>query len=382
MSELGVFGTEGALASDVAEKIAAVDSSVYTKSLRGSSGEIFYLRKIKRGRELVILSKSGEEPGAGFSGKVTDIKAGGAEFKAKICDTGHSNAVAMREKFSFARPVPLGLKTSFGMGDRIGIATPGHIRAAEKYDFAPILPQQSIREMARTGRTPDMVMDDACWGVFQEGYERPFGADADHLKTEDDVRYTYKAGFTFYTIDPSDFLNFGADIMSDSEVDSAFEKLFTDVKHKESFLLRYSGKFELADFDSSKSVTFEFTPEMLKRIAVKYLSAVRHTIKMYRLLTELFGDTDRFDFEMSVDETPTPTTPMEHLFVAVEMKRAGVVLQSLAPRYPGEFQKGIDYIGDVDIFRNGFERHALIARNFGPYKLSIHSGSDKFSVFP
>jgi hypothetical protein len=89
-----------------------------------------------------------------------------------------------------------------------------------------------------------------------------------------------------------------------------------------------------------------------------------------------------FELEVSVDETETPTSPLEHFFVAGELKRLGVQWVSLAPRYLGRFEKGADYIGDLAAFDADLAQHAAIARVMGPYKLSIHSGSDKFSVYP
>jgi hypothetical protein len=102
---------------------------------------------------------------------------------------------------------------------------------------------------------------------------------------------------------------------------------------------------------------------------------------MYRYLVAHMGDRP-FEFEVSVDETDTPTSPQEHYFVANELKRLGVEWVSLAPRYVGRFEKGTDYIGDLDTFEEDFARHAAIARVLGPYKLSLHSGSDKFSIYP
>src|SRR3954471_23072194 len=100
--------------------------------------------------------------------------------------------------------VTLGLEPSFGFGDRIGLATPGHVEAMRRSGagIAPIFPQQSIREMARTGRSPATVMDDALNGMRQAGWDGPTGADADHLKTFEDVDATAAVGFTFFTIDP------------------------------------------------------------------------------------------------------------------------------------------------------------------------------------
>jgi hypothetical protein len=85
---------------------------------------------------------------------------------------------------------------------------------------------------------------------------------------------------------------------------------------------------------------------------------------------------------MSVDETESPTTVAEHYFVANELKRRGVNVQSLAIRFIGEFQKGIDYIGDLGEFESELKKHVAIARAMGPYKISVHSGSDKYSAYP
>src|SRR5215208_5758020 len=100
----------------------------------------------------------------------------------------------------------LGLEPSFGFGDRIGLATPGHIEAMKRAGagLAPIFAQQSIREMTRTGRTPRDVVEAAVNAMEQCGWRSPSGADADHLKTRADVDVTAAVGFTFYTIDPSD----------------------------------------------------------------------------------------------------------------------------------------------------------------------------------
>src|SRR5688572_5222099 len=98
-------------------------------------------------------------------------------------------------------PSPLGLKKSFGFGDRLGLATPGHLESARKFDFAPVFAQQSIREMQRTNRTPEEVMSAARGALGTTGFTGGWGADADHLKTPEDVRRTAAAGFCFFTID-------------------------------------------------------------------------------------------------------------------------------------------------------------------------------------
>src|SRR3989442_1396278 len=104
---------------------------------------------------------------------------------------------------------PLGLQKSFGFGDRLGLATPGHFTAARKFEFAPIYAQQSIREMQRTQRAPQEVMRAARAALTRLGYTGAWGADADHLKAPEHVDRTAAAGFCFFTIDPSEFVGVG-----------------------------------------------------------------------------------------------------------------------------------------------------------------------------
>src|SRR5262245_42185549 len=105
----------------------------------------------------------------------------------------------------------LGLSPSFGFGDRLGLATPGHLAAIRNTGFAPIFAQQSVRENARTGRTPQQVLDDARRAVDAAGWDAPWGADADHLKTLNDLPPFVAAGYTFFTVDPGAYVDNAAD---------------------------------------------------------------------------------------------------------------------------------------------------------------------------
>ena len=136
--------------------------------------------------------------------------------------------------------VPLGLAPSFGFGDRIGLATPGHVAAMKRsgHGIEPIFPQQSIREMTRTKRTAMQVMNDACEGATAAGWDGRFGADADHLKTPDDVDLTAAAGFTFFTIDPSD----DVDQKADDYNEAMLKEKFAHVRSSASWYDRYLGK--------------------------------------------------------------------------------------------------------------------------------------------
>jgi len=257
-----------------------------------------------------------------------------------------------------------------------------------------------VRENARTGRTPQQVLDDATWGVFQEGWREPWGADADHLKTPADVDAFVAAGYTFYTVDPGDHVDNEAHTAAYGVLLDKVQALPWDVLEDTPQALnkRYLGR----TFDLGEGFELVFSEEILLRAAAKYGRAIAHTVQMSRHLVSRMGDrppaTPRqvypeqsrraqglrqsFELEVSVDETETPTSPHEHFFVASELKRLGVQWVSLAPRYIGRFEKGVDYIGDLAQFEAEFIKHVAIARHLGPYKLSLHSGSDKFSIYP
>jgi hypothetical protein len=343
--------------------------SVYLRSVVEADGVTYFLAHSDEGKRLGILGDV-----SGFEGVRQESSS------ILLCPLTSGNAAALREKLPWLRPQPLGLKKSAGCGDRLGLATPGHIRALRAVggSIAPILAQQSMRENARTGRTPQQVMDDATWGVFEESWREPWGADADHLKTTDDIDRCVAAGYTFYTIDPGD------------HVDNAAHTASLDVLREKLLVLPWG---ELADSPAdlrarylerrfeAGSYTLAFDELALLRAACKYGRAVAHTARMYRHLVAAAGE-QPFELEVSVDETETPTSPQEHFFVASEMKRLGVHWVSLAPRYVGRFEKGVDYIGDLAEFEADFAQHAAIARDLGPYKLSLHSGSDKFTLYP
>jgi hypothetical protein len=285
------------------------------------------------------------------------------------------NAAALRRRFDWLKPRPLGLATSAGMGDRLGLATPGHIRAlrAAGRRIAPIFAQQSIREMGRTGRTPQQVMDAATWGMFAEGWTEGAGADADHLKTPQDIDACLAAGFTFFTIDPGSQVDDRAAFADLSGLRELAEALPREMGPAASGLL--NRKFNL------EGLKLAFDEATLLRAAAKYGRAVAHVASMYHHLEGAAGARP-FELEVSVDETEQPTSHAEHLYIASELKRLGVKWVSLAPRYVGRFEKGVDYIGDLDAFQQDIAGHAAIARKLGPYKLSLHSGSDKFSIYP
>ena len=266
----------------------------------------------------------------------------------------------LRERFPYTAPVPvLKKERSFGVGDRLGLACPGHIRVFNKYDAIPVFAQQSVRELTLTKRSFQEVLDCVTFAVFKHNFQLGFGADGDHLKKAEDIAQALSLGYTMITLDCSEH------IRGDGGQATLSDEL------KERYLNR--------DFDMGEGLVI--------RLSEQELASAQHTYGDALVFAK--GIWDRFfkdgqakaDLEISIDETATPTTPQEHFFVASELKRLGVQMATMAPRFCGEFQKGIDYIGDLQQFDLEMAQHATIARHFG-YKLSIHSGSDKFSAFP
>jgi tagaturonate epimerase len=289
------------------------------------------------------------------------------------------NVAALRRALSWLRPRPLGLRTSVGFGDRLGLATPGHIAAMRAHGagLSPIFAQQSIREMDRTHRSARQVVDDATWAVFCSGWREGFGADADHLKTEADVERCLPVGYTMWTIDPGDHVDVTADAANLDQLHDRFQRLpWSDLADTpEACLRRYrDARFAVEEHDLLMDEVSAV------RAAVKYGRAVAHTRKLVgSIRTRLRSE--GWELEVAVDETGPVTSHLEHIYIVLELQRLGVEMLSFAPRYLGEFEKGIDYIGDLEAFERDLALHAAIARQLGPYKLSLHSGSDKFSVF-
>lgn len=294
------------------------------------------------------------------------------------CPLNHHNADLIRARFDFTRPVLIGLADSFGYGDRLGIANPAHIRVGKNFSMKPILAQQSIRELQRTQRKPEEVMDAATWAVLQEGYRDGFGADADHLKTSDDIDLMVRAGFTMFTIDPGEYVVNEADSLPIAEIEKRLQSILWELLEDgpDEFVGRYARKSLAigADF------VIEPQREQILRGLLKYGNVIVHTTKLYRYLKNTYPHHPS-EVELSVDETESVTSPFEHFLVANELKRRDVKLISLAPRFVGDFEKGIDYKGDIEQFKTEYVKHVQIAEQLGPYKISIHSGSDKFTVY-
>ena len=306
----------------------------------------------------VYMADLGEEDGLFYLGEVCPFP-NGEETEPQLYRVPMNRSAARKlwELFPWTKPSQvLGKARTIGTGDRLCIATPGHIRAVEKYDVFPILAQQSMRELTLMGNTYDDILDRVTFQVYQVGYRKGYGADGDHLKNGKDIISAIDSGVSMITLDCSEHIHCER---SDSQITRELEKRYL------------GGPIDLA------GAAIRFTPETLAQAQAVYGEAIVFANLIYRDCIQ----GKPVDLEISMDETDAPTTPEQHYFVANELTLAGVRFRTMAPRFCGEFQKGIDYIGDLAQFRAELAVHQAIADHFG-YKLSVHSGSDKFSVFP
>ncbi|MDL4840293.1 tagaturonate epimerase family protein [Aquibacillus rhizosphaerae] len=347
-------------------KVAESDSNVkvYEKSFTEKENVKLVMVNEQDGKW--ILAVGDGELYKELNGK--DIKGLG-----KACPLSHENRLVLNNYFTYTVPQAFGTKVAtMGLGDRLGLASPGHIQTLRNRKVKPILAQQSIRELTLTNRTMIDILDAASFAVFQEGYKDGYGADGDHIKEEKDIAYALSLGISFLTLDCSDHIPNQIESASDSDVRADYEKLPQETKD-------YFNEIYLNQSFDVDGLAIKYDEIALMKNVLLYGGALNYTEHVYK---SYITEADKaIDFEISIDETETITSPDAHFFVANELKRRQVSVTSLAPRFCGEFQKGIDYIGDMKQFEKELSEHASIAEYFG-YKLSIHSGSDKFSVFP
>jgi hypothetical protein len=359
---------EKALSATVTDVVRYPESEVV------QGGARYWLERSPDQTKRLVVEAADEAALRGFTGQRETSDQG----TRLVAPTTAENAAALRAALPWLTPSRFGLHTSMGFGDRLGLSTPGHVRALRSVGapIRPVFAQQSIREMGRCHRTPRNVLDDATWGAFQAGWTEPVGGDADHLEELADVDATTAAGYVFYTLDPKANVDPEAEHAEPTVIRHKVEAL--DWSGLESDLegarRRYVGK--RVDLEHA---AVDLDEESVLRALAKYGPSLAHAMAMYRRLMELGIDCE---VEFAVDETDYPTHPAEHVIVVSELKRLGMDFVSFAPRFVGRFEKGVEHIGDLAELQRDFEVHAQLARALGPYKLSLHSGSDKYSTYP
>src|SRR5215212_5114171 len=312
----------------------------YPDSQVSYGGSTYWLERSADGAKRLVAVADEESAFRGFRGTPETIE-GRARF---VADTTPDNAEALRSALPWLNPSRFGLHTSAGFGDRLGLATPGHVRALKAVGAAinPVFAQQSIREMGRCRRTPRDVLDDATWGAFQAGWTEPVGGDADHLEQLEDIDNTTVAGFVFYTLDPKAEVDPEAEHADAAMIKQKVEAL--DWPGLDSDLTAFRKSYVGRRIDLEHEA-IELDEESVLRAMAKYGPGIVHSMAMYRRLMEKGIDCE---VEFAVDETDYPTKPAEHIVVVSELQRLGMEFVSFAPRFVGRFEKGVEYIGDID----------------------------------
>ena len=292
---------------------------LYADSVHAANGCVFFFAKILGEKILWIIEKEAGADSSEFEGTVMTVSGRNVRRAAP----SHVNAVAIRRWFPFARPVAFGRDgVSIGLGDRLGIASPGHLRIIRKTEARPVLAQQSIRELNLTGRTYADVLDSATWAVFQEGYHQGYGADGDHLKTADEVKMALDLEFSMITLDCSEKIDNSVAKMTKGQIAKAYWTVPKELRDEVEPL--YLDKaFHVGDIE------LFFDSTTLREIVLIYGKAIAFIRQIYfDVVMPYHRD---IDFEVSIDETMTPTSPEAHYFVAAELARHGIVASSLAP---------------------------------------------------
>ena len=262
-------------------------------------------------------------------------------------------------------------KYSIGTGDRFGLQGKAQLAAVQKakdrgVDLA-IVWNKSHREHLIVGTSPQAVRHEADEAVNTRGWNGQFFVDADHIGLGNVDLFLESSDF--FTLDVADFIGKKAD-----------DRSLADFLEKHG---RFIGDLTIPGIDQPLSIS----RELLQTIAEKYLHAVQEAAKIYRYIKKNKTNGD-FITEVSMDETVDPQSPTEMLIILAAIADEKVPAQTIAPKFSGRFNKGVDYIGNVSRFRQEFEEHLCIinyaVKKFGlaaNLKLSVHSGSDKFSIY-
>ncbi len=264
-------------------------------------------------------------------------------------------------------------KYSLGVGDRFTHQGKAQLSAIMKanekgdLDINPVW-NKSNREHIYVGTQPADTRREADEAVNALDFKGKYFVDADHINLSTVAKYVEVSDF--FTLDVAAFIG---NESSQKEVDAFVASCE-----------KYMGQLRIPGMEEPLQVT----ESLLRDIAAKFLAATQHASEIYAYLKKEKGE-GNFITEVSMDEVESPQTPVELLFILKMLADKGVPAQTIAPKFTGRFNKGVDYVGDLDQFAKEFEEDVLVidfaVKEFGlpeELKLSVHSGSDKFSIYP
>jgi hypothetical protein len=263
-------------------------------------------------------------------------------------------------------------KYSIGLGDRFGHQGSAQLKAIiaaseNGIDITPVW-NKSNREHNTIGTQPADVRAEADFVTKNAGFIKPYFVDADHINLDTVDRFIDYSDF--FTIDVASYIGKKAAEEEINEFLSGVEK--------------YTGELKIA----GTKLSFKTSKSQIREIAEKYLFAAKKAYDIYRKIEKIKGK-GNFITEVSMDEVPLPQTPVELFFILKMLADENIPVQTIAPKFSGRFNKGVDYVGDPLLFAREFESDLIIIdyaiKEFGlpeNLKMSIHSGSDKFAIYP
>ena len=263
-------------------------------------------------------------------------------------------------------------KYSFGIGDRFSHQGKAQLAALikakdESVDIVPVW-NKSHREHTTIGTGPDDVRREADQAVKDLNWPDVYYVDADHINL-DNVDLFVECS-NFFTLDVAKFI--------------AAEPEDADLANFIKQNSRYVGALEMPGIDEK----FEITPDTVEQIGRKFLAAVKEAGRIYRHIEKKKGS-DAFITEVSIDESDQAQSPVELFFILSAVAQQAIPAQTIAPKFTGRFNKGVDYVGDPIQFEKEFNQDIAVINHAikefslpSNLKLSIHSGSDKFSIYP
>ena len=263
-------------------------------------------------------------------------------------------------------------KYSFGIGDRFAQEGPAQLRALLNARNAgiPVMPvwNKSFREHQTVDSSHRQTREEADNAVRTLGWNAPWYVDADHINLSNVDGFIEYANF--FTIDVADYIGKKPD-------EKDLEQFVQANQH-------LTGERHIPGIQAPMLIT----QEQIRQIGEKYLYATQQAGKIYHYICEQKGE-NNFVAEVSMDETDQPQSPVELLFILAALAGESVALQTLAPKFTGRFNKGVDYQGNIQEFETEFEQDVLVLKYAiktfklpDNLKLSIHTGSDKFALYP
>jgi hypothetical protein len=263
-------------------------------------------------------------------------------------------------------------KYSFGIGDRFAQQGEAQLKAIMKARNAgiEIIPvwNKSNREHQIIHSSPSDTKDEALKAVEALKWDLAYYIDADHINLGTVDRFIPHSNF--FTLDVADFI--GSKV-SDTEINEFMQ-----------WASPFEGQLKIPGIEQP----FHIDTSFLREVAGQFLGAIREAAAIHQHITTVKGK-GNFVAEVSMDEVENPQTPEELFFILLMIHRYHIPAQTIAPKFTGRFNKGVDYVGDVEQFRREFEQdlmvieHAIHTFGLPPnLKLSVHSGSDKFAIYP